>query len=233
MNELIKIRKSAGGKQVVSARDLHQFLDAGSNVNTWLKNQADRCMLEEGKDFVQIREESTGGRPSVDYALTINSAKEISMMNGGDKGKEARLYFIECEKQLQAIHSIPQSFSDALLLAANQAKLIEDKQKEINALAPKASFYDSVADSKDALTMEEAAKVLNQGGRNKLFSFLRDKKVLMPAPKNLPYQRFIDAGYFRVIEVPYERKGETHITPKVLVHQKGIAYINHLLKQAA
>ena len=57
---LIKIQVSKGGKQVISARELHQFLGVKTNVNTWFKNQIERAMLEEGKDFIQTFEESTG-----------------------------------------------------------------------------------------------------------------------------------------------------------------------------
>jgi phage anti-repressor protein len=106
MNQLVKVSTNSQGNQVVSARDLHEYLGAGSNVNTWFKNQAERAMLEDGIDFIQILEQSTGGRPSIDYALTLSSAKEISMLNGGEKGKEARRYFIDCEANLKQLTSL-------------------------------------------------------------------------------------------------------------------------------
>ena len=59
---------------------MQKFLEAGSNVNTWFKNQSERAMLEEGLDFIQINEQSTGGRPSIDYAINISSAKERAML---------------------------------------------------------------------------------------------------------------------------------------------------------
>lgn len=120
--ELIKITEK-NGKNVVSARDLHHFLDAGSNVSTWFKNQAERAMLIEGEDFIQIFEESTGGRPSTDYAISLNAAKEISMLNGGGKGKQARTYFIECEKQLKK--QLPQTYKEALI-----ALIAKEEEKE-------------------------------------------------------------------------------------------------------
>ena len=98
--ELIKIQENDKGQKVVSARDLHEFLENKDNVNTWFKRQSERAMLIEGKDFVAILQESSGGRPSQDYAITLQSSKEIAMLNGGEKGKQARLYFIECEEQL-------------------------------------------------------------------------------------------------------------------------------------
>ena len=135
--ELIKVSES-NGKNVVSARELHQFLEAGSNVNTWFKNQAERAMLTEGEDFIQIYEQSTGGRPSVDYAISINSAKEIAMLNGGDKGKQARQYFIECDKQLQK--NLPSTYKEALL-----ALIAKEEEKE--RLALQVENLDTVLDS--------------------------------------------------------------------------------------
>lgn len=138
--ELIKVSES-NGKNVVSARELHQFLEAGSNVNTWFKNQAERAMLIEGEDYVcvQISEsEGRGGQNKTDYAISINSAKEIAMLNGGDKGKQARQYFIECEKQLQK--SMPSTYKEALL-----ALIAKEEEKE--RLALQVENLDTVLDS--------------------------------------------------------------------------------------
>ena len=131
MENLITITTNEQGSSVVSARDLHAYLGAGSNMNTWFKNQVDRAMLEQGTDFIQISEQtskgSTGGRPSIDYALTLSSAKEISMLNGGEKGKQARTYFLECEKI--AKESIKQ-LSPAEQLLANAQLLVDIERKQ-------------------------------------------------------------------------------------------------------
>lgn len=229
MNELIKISENEKGEQVVSARDLHKYLEAGSNVNTWFKNQVDRAMLDEGIDFIQIYEESKGGRPSVDYALTLSSAKEISMLNGGEKGKEARKYFIEMEKiakDLQEINpKVPTTFREALLLAAEQQLVIEQQASQIEVMKPKELFFDQVTGSKNAFDMAEVAKVCNLGiGRNTLFQFLRDNKILRE--NNTPYQQYVDCGYFRVIESKYNKPdGSVNISLKTVVYQKGIDFI--------
>lgn len=67
--------------------------------------------FEYGKDFTSILGKSSGGRPSMDYSLTIDMAKEISMIQRTDRGKQARSYFIECEKQLKQIQppQLPQT----------------------------------------------------------------------------------------------------------------------------
>jgi prophage antirepressor-like protein len=110
-----------------------------------------------------------------------------------------------------------QIVANALIVAQN---IIAARDKQIAELKPKAEFFDAVTDSKDAIPMADVAKVLDMGiGRNKLFEFLRDKKILMA--DNRPYQKFIDAGYFRVVEQKFDKGfGEVGINIKTLVFQK-------------
>lgn len=127
-------------------------------------------------------------------------------------------------------YHVPQTYLDALkaLVAAEEEK--ERLALENEQMKPKAEFYDAVTDSKGAIPMGEVAKVLDLGiGRNKLFEILRKKKILMA--NNVPLQRFIDAGYFRVIETKYNKpNGDVAINIKTLVLQKGIDYIRKVLK---
>lgn len=134
-------------------------------------------------------------------------------------------------------YHLPQTYSEALRALADKAEEAERLEKQ-NALLltdnermkPKEEFFDAVTDSKDAIEMKDVAKVLDMGiGRNKLFKFLRERNVLMN--NNIPYQEYVDRGYFRVIEQKYNRGyGETGINIKTLVFQKGVDYIRKLLK---
>lgn len=127
-------------------------------------------------------------------------------------------------------YKLPQSFSEALQLAADQAERIETLKKRNEELLPKAEFFDAVTDSKTAISIGETAKVLDAGiGQNKLFAFLRDNNILKS--DNTPYQRYIDMGYFRVVEQKYEVNGEIRISIKTLVFQKGIDFIRRLLNK--
>lgn len=132
MENLIKITTNEQGSSVVSARDLHAYLENPDNVNTWFKRQVEKAMLDEGIDFIAILQQTpkgkTGGRPSIDYAITLSAAKEISMLNGGEKGKEARQYFIECEKIAKEVKTM--SPAEQLLANAQLLVDIERKQKE-------------------------------------------------------------------------------------------------------
>lgn len=126
-------------------------------------------------------------------------------------------------------------FTNPIEAARAWADECEAKQKalaQVNEMKPKAEFYDDVTGSEDTIDIGEVAKVLHMGiGRNKLFQFLRDKKVL--APNNAPYQRFIDAGYFRRVESSYEVYGTTHVSVKTVVFQRGVDYIRKLLRESA
>lgn len=121
-----------------------------------------------------------------------------------------------------------QIVANALIVAQN---IISQKDRQIEEMKPKADFFDAVADSKTAISMNEVAKVLNiKGyGRNNLFEFLRDNKVL--DRWNVPYQRYVDNGWFRVIEQHYQKNGEPIVTTKTLVYQKGVDGIRKMIER--
>ena len=127
-------------------------------------------------------------------------------------------------------YQAPKSFAEALRLAAEQAEKMEALEKENKMLLPKAEFFDAVTDSKTAISIGEVAKVLDMGiGQNKLFAFLREQKIL--DWQNIPYQEYIDRGYFRIVEQKYEVHGEVRINIKTLVFQKGIDWIRKQLQK--
>lgn len=120
-----------------------------------------------------------------------------------------------------------QIVANALIVAQN---IIAQKEKQIEEMQPKADFFDAVADSKTAISMNEVSKVLGiKGlGRNNLFEFLRDNAILDRC--NVPYQKYIDCGWFRVIEQKYTKNGEEHISIKTLVYQKGVDAIRRKIE---
>ena len=127
---LIKI-ENINGSQAVSARELYLFLsvDNGSNFTKWAKINIED-MFEQNSDYQSLRVNGDkGGRPSTDYALTLDVAKEVSMMSKCAKGKQARKYFIDAEKQLQAISKTLTPAEQFLQLAQLNVEL-ERKQKD-------------------------------------------------------------------------------------------------------
>ena len=126
----------------------------------------------------------------------------------------------------------PKTYAEALRALADEAEKAEALKKQNQLMQPKAEFFDAVTDSKTAIPIGDVAKILDIGiGRNKLFEFLREKNIL--TSDNRPYQRYIDAGYFRVIEQKYEVNGEVRINIKTLVFQKGIDWIRKQLAKEA
>lgn len=124
----------------------------------------------------------------------------------------------------------PQQLIAVALIEAQ--KLLESKDQQIAIMKPKAEFFDQVANSKSAIDFNSAAKVLKLPGmgRNNLFEFLRNEGILMQ--NNQPYQRYIDAGLFRVIEQKYTKpNGDININIKTLVYQKGLDYIRKLYEK--
>ena len=119
-----------------------------------------------------------------------------------------------------------QIVANALIVANN---IIEQKNRQIEEMKPKADFFDAVADSKTAISMNDVAKVLDiKGyGRNKIFEFLRNEKIL--DRNNIPHQRYVDAGWFRVVEQKYNRGSEVVITKRTLVYQKGVDGIRKMI----
>lgn len=129
---------------------------------------------------------------------------------------------------------LPQSMPEALRMLASQ---YEENAKLNVALAeaePKVRYYDTVADSKDAVPMRDVAQVLNIPGlgRNKLFEKLRALRILDKA--NKPYQQFIERGYFRVVQRAFQKpSGETSVNTTTLVMQRGIEYLIDKLRPLA
>ncbi|MBS7266979.1 MAG: phage antirepressor KilAC domain-containing protein [Treponema sp.] len=162
-------------------------------------------------------------------------------------GKQSLRVFSEEEAtiikmEIQKHHNLQSRQIDTVTTAAEEDQMIaqaliilqrriQDANKEIEKLKPAAEFAYQICSSKDAIDIGNCAKVLNRNiGRNNLFEFLRNRKVLQQ--DNIPYQKYIDSGYFRVIETKYTiPSGETKISLKTLVLQKGVAYINKLLRE--
>ena len=94
-NSLIKI--TYGDRPTVSGRELHEFLGIGAEYSHWFNRMCEYGFLE-GLDFTPFLTESTGGRPSTDHQITLDMAKELSMIQRTEKGKQARQYFIAVEK---------------------------------------------------------------------------------------------------------------------------------------
>lgn len=161
------------------------------------------------------------------YSLTLSSKLESAR-----KFKRWITHEVIPEIRRSGTYHLPQTYQEALRALADKVEQNEKLAAENAKLLPKAEFFDAVTDSKTAISIGEVAKVLDMGiGQNKLFAFLRDRKIL--DRQNIPYQEYIDRGYFRTVEQKYDVRGEVRISIKTLVFQKGIDYIRRLLQKEA
>uniref|UniRef100_A0A3B0MKV8 AntA/AntB antirepressor domain-containing protein n=1 Tax=Arsenophonus endosymbiont of Trialeurodes vaporariorum TaxID=235567 RepID=A0A3B0MKV8_9GAMM len=106
IQNLINIKtKNISGEliQTVNARDLHAFLEIGKDFITWIKDRIKQYGFAENIDFIVFTnsgENPFGGRPTKEYHISLDMAKELSMVERNEKGKQARQYFIECERRI-------------------------------------------------------------------------------------------------------------------------------------
>ena len=108
--QLIKVRKTKEGQQVVSARELWQFLNVGRHFNSWIKGRIEKYDFIENEDFIIVSLitqngviKKGGDRKSHDYILTLDMAKELAMIENNPAGRAVRRYFIQCEKKYRKL----------------------------------------------------------------------------------------------------------------------------------
>lgn len=133
MNELIKVTYD-NDRITVSARDLHEFLEATERFSSWFDRML-RFGFEESVDFTSVKKftvvNNGAKKPVQDYQLTLDMAKEISMLQRNEKGSQARKYFIECEKQLQQ----PKSMEDIMIYQLQEMKRLRQESAKATAIA--------------------------------------------------------------------------------------------------
>ena len=224
MQPIIKICKqnfSGSTKNTVNARELHAFLQNKDHFATWIKDRITQYDFIENQDFVIYSENSEKGRPRVEYALSLDMAKELSMVERTDRGKQARQYFIDCEKQLQSSlkPTLPQTYKEALLDLVAQVEANEKPQQQITANAPKVAFADAVGNSDDVILIRDLAKLLKQNGveigERRLFVWLRENGYL--TLDNKATQRSMNLGVFRMTEsmITTPQGNQLRLTTKV------------------
>lgn len=170
------------------------------------------------------------------YLMNRNGFSLLVMGFTGVRAIEWKLRYIEAfnamETQLiKKTTLVLPDFTNPVEAARAWANEYEAKQKALTenaVMKPKADFYDTVANTESLFSMADVAKTLDMGiGRNKLFAFLRDKGIL--DKDNHPYQKYVDAGYMRLIE-NHCKAGDNDVVYKcTYVKQKGIDYIRKIL----
>jgi Rha family phage regulatory protein len=175
-----------------------------------------------------ITYEDAQGKPRDMYVLDKNTT--IVLISGYDVVLRMRIVnrWQELESQ-QSQFRIPKTLSEALQLAADQAKQIEYQNEQIEVMTPKAEYYDQLLGSDELCDGEMAAKTLRTS-RNKLYSFLKQRGVITKS--NLPMQLYIDKDYMRIKNTPYNDVfGNPKMSCKIMFTQKGIQYIRMMFNE--
>ena len=212
MNELLKINTTDSERITVSARDLHEALEVKTQFKDWFPRMCEYG-FEDGKDFCSFLSESTGGRPSQDAQITVDMAKEIAMLQRTEKGKEARKYFIQVEKEWNS----PERVMARALTIAN--KTIETLKIENSEMKPKADYFDNLVERNLLTNFRDTAKELGLRQTDLINNLIEDGYVYRDQKSKLkPYAKYgkTGKGLFELKEFSRNDHSDiqTLITPK-------------------
>lgn len=232
MNELLKVDYD---KQTVSARDLHERLNIGTQYTKWFERMTEYG-FDEGVDYETISQKRLTAQGNettyTNHFISLDMAKQICMIQRTPEGKECRQYLIDLEK---AWNTPEQVMARALKVADAKIKelthsniRLEQKVKED---APKVLFAESVETSRTSILVGDLAKLICQNGveigQKRLFDWLRDNNYLIKSgqSKNMPTQRSMEMGLFEVKESTVSNPdGSVRITRTTKVTGKGQLY---------
>lgn len=243
MNELLKVEVNEQQEPCISGRELHEFLEVETPYHIWFPRMVGYG-FDEDIDFSTFEQKCSkpqGGRPSTDHIIKLDMAKELAMIQRSEKGKQARQYFIEVEKEYNSPEKI---MARALLMADKQIKELTIRNSEqkqlIDEQQPKVLFAQSVESSNNSCLVGELAKILRQNGidigQNRLFSWLRENGYLGRKGEfyNTPTQKSMDLGLMTIKKnVINQPDGTIRTTTTTKISGKGqIYFINKFLGEA-
>jgi anti-repressor protein len=236
-----------GGDPVpmVDARRLHAFLEVKTPFTMWMSRRIEEYGFVEGREFLtnllEIENPSVG-RPNKEYMLSLDMAKEISMAERTEKGKAARQYFLLMERiakqgalsedDLLAKLDDPNFLRRLVVRKDEQLQLAKEK---ILSDAPKVEVYGKFLDSMGAVSIDEFAKRMASIGyaigEKRAFEWLRWLKIMLPAPKTIPYQFYIQNGDFVVQEVTFQRGEKIGTSMQTRITSQGQIRLENLMQQ--
>ncbi|MFB7301709.1 phage antirepressor KilAC domain-containing protein [Heyndrickxia sporothermodurans] len=231
MNQLIPAQQNENGDLLVSGRELHEFLEVKTPYTQWFERMTEYG-FKENVDFISLSQKSEkplGGRPSQDHHIKLNMAKEIAMLQRTEKGKQARLYFLDLERKWNSPEMVMKRAMDYLNMRLEKMtteNLVLSQQ--VHELKPKASYYDLVLQNKSLLSVSKIAKDYGMS------AIALNKKL-----HNLGVQ--YKQGDIWLLYSKYQDKGYTQTTTHVIDSetskistkwtQKGRLFIYDLLKR--
>jgi anti-repressor protein len=237
-----------GAVQTADGRALHKFLKIGKDFSSWIKSRIDQYDFNEHVDFVIVdagpQNRGAGNRGArVEYVLTLDMAKELAMVERNAKGKEARQYFIECERRaLSAAPALP-NFADPAAAARAWADAVDAKQiavakvaqlqHQVAEQAPAVAGLDRIANAAGSMCITDAAKVL-QLQPSKLTDLLLVKRWIYHRPGKpgyLAYQDRLQSGNLKhkLGGYPDPDTGDWKVKEQVLVTRKGLTNLAKII----
>ena len=222
MNELIKINYESD-RPTVLARDLHGFLEVETPFHKWFPRMCEYGFTEDEdyRTFLSNRSDGLPGKPRQDAQITIDMAKEICMLQRNEKGKQARQYFLQLEREWNSPEAV---MSRALRMAEERL----ERFKAINAnlsvqnaiMQPKAEYFDGLCDRESLTGIRETAKLLGLK-QNDFVKWLIDHKYIYRDKRGrlMPYAEHVDSGLFTVKETYNDKTDWTGV--QMLITVKG------------
>ena len=248
-NSLIPMGDSdIGGQKVrtVNLRTLHGYLENGDHFSDWVKDRVAQYGFMEGADFVTVSEFTEtvkNGRtyrsPRTEYHGTIDMAKELAMVERNEKGKQARLYFIECERRAKEGPALP-DLSDPLvlqhLLADHLSKRIEaerravEAEKVAEAATETVAAFDRIANADGNVNMTLAAKALQVSPHWFMKWCDTNGWTYKRGNQRMAYQDKVNTGYLHMSTRTVPRPdGSDKAVYQVFVTPKGLTKLAKLL----
>nr|WP_102830569.1 antA/AntB antirepressor family protein [Bartonella bovis] len=225
--------------QTVNARELHAFLKIISPFNDWIAYRIKEYGFLENKDFVsfiQILVKPKSGRPSMEYYLTLDMAKELAMIERNEKGKQARQYFIECERKAKQItfsqidYSNPQVILGVFTYLKNEN---ERKDHIIAKLTPKEETLKPLEHFDDLLDINDAAQRLGMCSEDLTNYLLNHRWIYRRSDKRLkPYDSKINEGLMGYVPKTIQTiSGRERTVPSAKITPKGLKRLSILLQK--
>jgi anti-repressor protein len=236
MNDLITVNYDDNSdRPTIMARDLYEFLGVGTPYHIWFPRMCEYGFTE-NIDYISFEQNCSkpqGGRPSTNHQLTIDMAKELCMLQRTEKGKQARLYFIELEKQWNNPETV---MARALKIANNtiqqKNKELEIKNQLIGELKPKADYTDNILQNPGLVNINQIAKDYGVSART-MNKMLAERKVQYKQGEQwLLYSKYQNKGYTSSETINITRSdGCPDIKMRTKWTQKGRLFIYELLKK--
>ena len=222
---------TAEDRQYINARDLHNTLEVGRDFSNWIKDRIEKYSFIEGKDFSLNLAKSTGGRPAMDYILSISMAKELAMIENNDKGREIRQYLIKVE---QAWNTPEMIMARALQVSSKTINSLNEKlylaEKTIEQQKPKVEYFDTLISRGNSTNIRNTAKELKIPERQFIKMLQLDGFLYRDKHNQLcPYSEYIQKGYFEVKEW---QQGEKTGTQTLITVEGKQFFINKYQKAA-